>query len=89
MNVIAANDLKTQGIGAIAAALAHQSEAALTVRGEPQYVVMSKAEYQRLRECELEAALAESQADLKAGRFVKETVDQHLKRLKALRKSVV
>jgi PHD/YefM family antitoxin component YafN of YafNO toxin-antitoxin module len=88
MNVIAANDLKTQGIGAVAAALAKHPEAALTVRGEPQYVVMSTAEYQRLRECELEAALAESQADLKAGRFVKETVDQHLKRLKALRKSV-
>ena len=37
--------------------------------------------YHYLRECELAAALAESQADLDAGRFVKESVDVHLKRL--------
>ena len=32
-------------------------------------------------ESELEAALAESKADLDAGRFVKESVEQHIKRL--------
>ena len=84
MNSISANDLKTKGVGAIEQALESQPEAAVTVRGQPKYVVMSHEEYVRLRECELEAALAESKADLDAGRFVKESVSQHLKRLARL-----
>ena len=48
------------------------------MRGQVKYVVMSNVQYQHLRECELEAALAESKADIKAGRFVKETVAQHI-----------
>lgn len=87
MSPISANDLKTRGVGAIDQALQEHSEAAVTVRGEVKYVVMSKEQYQYLRECELEAALAESNADLKAGRFVKETVDQHLKRIAEINKS--
>jgi N-glycosylase/DNA lyase len=48
---------------------------------------MSQEHYHYLRECELEAALAESKADLTSGRFVRETVAQHLKRLKQLNKA--
>ena len=81
MNPISANDLKTKGVGAIDLALQEQPEAAVTVRGEIKYVVMSKEHYQYLRECELEAALAESKADLDTGRFVKETVAQHISRI--------
>jgi len=81
MNSISANDLKTKGVGAIEQALQNQAEASVTVRGQLKYVVMSREQYMHLRECELEAALAESKADLDAGRFVKETVAQHLKRL--------
>ena len=44
------------------------------------------AQYQHLRECELEAALAESKADIDAGRFVKETVAQHIQRIKEINK---
>lgn len=84
MNIISANDLKTKGVGAIEQALHGQPEAAVTVRGQPKYVVMSHEEYVRLRECELEAALAESRSDLDAGRFVKESVAQHMKRLARL-----
>jgi len=51
----------------------------VTVRGQAKFVVMSREQYAHLRECELEAALAESKADLDAGRFVKESVEQHLK----------
>jgi hypothetical protein len=40
-----------------------------------------------LRECELEAALAESKSDLANGKFVKETVKQHIKRLKQMNNS--
>ncbi len=84
MNSIAANTLKTQGVVAIERALADQSEASVTVRGEVKYVVMGHAQYVWLRECELEAALAESRADLDAGRFVKESVEQHMARLAQL-----
>ena len=84
MNDISANDLKTKGVGAIEDALSNEPEAAVTVRGQPRYVVMRQEHYAYLRECELEAALAESKADLEAGRFVKESVDKHIKRLKKL-----
>ena len=84
MNDISANDLKMKGVGAIEDALSTQPEAAVTVRGQPRYVVMRQEHYTYLRECELEAALAESKADLDAGRFVKESVEKHIKRLKKL-----
>ncbi len=87
MEAISANDLKTRGVGAIDDALREQSEAPVTVRGQVKYVVMSREQYQYLRECELEAALAESRADLDAGRFVKESVDQHLKRIAKINKA--
>ena len=84
MNTISANELKTKGVSAIEQALADQPEASVTVRGQMKYVVMSREQYAHLRECELEAALAESKADLDAGRFVKESVEQHIKRLAKL-----
>jgi hypothetical protein len=46
---------------------------------------MDIAHYQYLRECELEAALAESKADLAAGRYVKEPPEAHLVRLVAMK----
>ena len=87
MSPISANDLKTRGVGAIDQALQDQTEVAVTVRGEVKYVVMSKEQFQYLRECELEAALAESKADLDAGRFVSESVAQHLKRIAKINKN--
>ncbi len=87
MSAVAANDLKIKGIKAIEDALRTQPEASLSVRGQIKYVVMSQQHYQYLRECELEAALAESKADLAGGRFVKETVAQHIERLKQLNNS--
>lgn len=84
MNTISANDLKTMGVSAIEQALAYRQEAAVTVCGRAKYVVMSRERHAHLRECELETALAESKADLDAGRFVKESIEQHIKRLAEL-----
>jgi hypothetical protein len=78
---ISANHLKTQGVSAITEALANAPEAMVSVRGKDRFVVMNIEHYHYLRECELTAALAESQADLAEGRFVKESVDAHMKRL--------
>ena len=89
MSTISANDLKTKGVKAIEEALATQPEVAVSVRGQVKYIVMSGEQYQYLRECELEAALAESKADLDAGRYVKETVAQHIRRLNKLNAKLV
>ena len=42
---------------------------------------MEISHYQYLRECELEAALFEVQADLKGNNFVIESVAEHLARI--------
>ena len=85
MSQLTANDLKTRGIAAIEASLAGgRTEAVVSVRGTDRYVVMELTHYQHLRECELEAALAETRADIAAGRFVVESAAQHMARLQAL-----
>lgn len=56
----------------------------ISVRGKERFVVMDVAHYHYLRECELDAALAQSQADMAAGRYVVESVPQHMARLQAL-----
>lgn len=84
MSNINANDLKTKGIAAIEAALADRPEAMVSVRGKQRFVVMDVAHYHYLRECELEAALAETRADLAAGRAAQESPEAHLARLDKL-----
>ena len=85
MSHITANDLKTRGIAAIEASLAGgRTEAMVSVRGTERFVVMGVAHYQHLRVCELEAALAESRADIAAGRFVTESPTKHVARLKTM-----
>lgn len=83
MAVISANDLKVKGIASIEAGLQDHSEAVISVRGKERYVVMDINHYHYLRECELEAALAQSQEDLKHGRFIIESAEAHLKRLES------
>lgn len=82
MHSLTANDLKTKGIAAIEAVLADSTEAIVSVRGKERFVVMDIAQYHYLRECELEAALAESRADIAAGRFVKGSAAAHIERVK-------
>lgn len=84
MTTISANELKTQGVSAIAEALADALEATVSIRGKDRFVVMDMEHYRYLRECELTAALAESQTDIVAGRFVEESVDAHMERLAKL-----
>ncbi len=78
---ISANDLKTKGVAAIEAMLIDHSEAIVSVRGKDRFVVMEIAQYHYLRECELEAALAETRADLASGRLVQESAEAHVARL--------
>ena len=84
MNHISANELKTRGIAAIEQALATEQEAIVSVRGKDRFVILDMAQYQRLRECELEVALAEARSDVAAGRVVRESPEAHLARLDAM-----
>ena len=81
VNHISANELKTRGVAAIEQALATQPEAVVSVRGKDRFVILDMAQYQFLRECELEVALAEAKADVAAGRVVRESAEGHLARL--------
>lgn len=84
MNSITDDELKTHGVSAIAEALAKAPEVTVSFRGKNRFVVMDIGRYHYLRECELTAALAESQADIAASRFMKESVAAHMKRLAKL-----
>lgn len=84
MSHLSANDLKTRGVAAIEAMLEQYSEAIVSVRGKERFVVMDIAQYHYLRECELEAALAQTRADLAAGKFVKDTPAAHVARIKSV-----
>ena len=84
MAYISANDLKTKGVSAIELALGGAPEATISVRGKDRFVVMDMAHYHYLRECELDAALAQTRADMAAGRTVQESPEAHLARLDAM-----
>ena len=81
MSRISANDLKIKGISAIELALSAAPEAIVSVRGKDKFVVMNMAQYHYLRECELDAALAQTRTDLAAGRAVQESPEAHLTRM--------
>jgi hypothetical protein len=82
MKSIVANELKTRGVTSIEKALENDSEAIISVRGQNRYVVMELGEYNRLRVCELEAALYETRLQLASGEFVEESVDEHIARIR-------
>ncbi len=82
MKTIAANELKTRGVSSIEKALEKDAEALISVRGQERYVVMDKAEYNRLRVCELEAALYETRQQIADGEFIEESVEEHIARVR-------
>ncbi len=81
MNTLTANDLKTRGVSAVEEGLQTNEELLISVRGQERYVVMEIEKYNRLRELELAAAVAEAKAEYDAGRYTTETVEEHMKRV--------
>ena len=81
MTVITANELKKQGVSLLDPILKDEQEAVITVRGKRKYVVMELEAYNHFRECELEAALMETQRDLDSGHFVSESLSEHIRRI--------
>lgn len=80
-HVITANELKTKGISILDKETSDETEVIITVRGKIKYVVVPIEKYNYLRECELEAALLDTKTDIKKRKFVKESVEKHIKKL--------
>ena len=78
---ITANDLKVKGVTLIDSVVEENESAIITVHGKEKYVVLKIADYNRMRELELEEAIRQSEADIAAGRFHTDGVDAHLKRV--------
>ena len=73
---ITANELKTKGVSIL------DNETVITVRGKRKFVVIDFDYYQYLRECELSRAIEDTKKDIENGRFIKESVKNHLKKLR-------
>jgi PHD/YefM family antitoxin component YafN of YafNO toxin-antitoxin module len=86
MRQLSASDLKTRGVSAIEAALVEHSAAIISVRSKDRFVVMNLAQYHYLRECELDAAIAQSRKEIASGDYVIETAAEHIARLEAMLK---
>jgi PHD/YefM family antitoxin component YafN of YafNO toxin-antitoxin module len=84
MNTITANELKVKGVASIDAALVDQEEAIISVRGKDRYIVMDVEAYNRLRVCELEAALYQARREITEGKAIEESVEEHIKRVRNL-----
>ena len=80
-HIITANDLKTKGISILDQKTKGESEVIVSVRGKNKYVVVPIDRYNYLRECELESALQAAKRDMKDGKFTKESVEKHIKKL--------
>lgn len=82
VNVVTANELKVKGVSILEKITSVEDEAIITVRGKNKYVVLSIDEYNHLRECEIGAALIETQNDLRVGNISGTSVKEHIKRMK-------
>ena len=81
INAITANELKTKGLMALDKATSNGDEAIITVRGKNKYVVLPFERYNHFREFELECALEESKRDLENGKYIEESVEEHITRI--------
>lgn len=81
MNTVTANELKTKGISAVESRLLVDEEVIVSVRGQDKYVIMDLEKYTKLREYELAIAIQEAKADVVAGNYTVESVDDHMKRV--------
>ena len=82
MTDITANELKTRGISAVESALNEDSEAIISVRDKPRYVVIPIEQYERLREAEIYSAWQEARAAEARGEYRVETAAKHISRLR-------
>ncbi len=83
MNTIAAQEIKRKGISAVDEALKN-GPVHVIKNNQPQYVVITEARYQELKEAEDEAfseRIRKSLADVKAGRVWRGTAEELIRKL--------
>ena len=79
--IVTANEIKTKGISFIEKLIKKYNEIFITVRGKKKFVVLTIADYERLKEAELEKIIKDAENDYKSGKIIKETAEEHFKRL--------
>ncbi|SNZ10669.1 prevent-host-death family protein [Persephonella hydrogeniphila] len=79
--VLSANDLKTKGISFVEKLIKKYNEVFITVRGKKKFVILPIEEYEKLKEAELEKIIREAEEDYEKGRYIKETAEEHFKKL--------
>ena len=77
---ITANDLKVKGVSMIDSVVEENDSAIITVHGKEKYVVLKIADFNKMREQELDEAIRQSREDIATGRFHADGVDAHIKR---------
>ncbi len=81
MDYVSSSAEVVKGISLFDDIVSEEGEAIITVRGKSRYVVIDMKAYNRHREYELEATLAETRKDLAEVRIVEESVEDHIKRI--------
>lgn len=79
--LISASEVKTNGVSFIGKLIKKHKEVFITVRGKKKFAVLSIEEYERLKEAELDRLIFEAEKDYEEGRYIKETAEEHFKRL--------
>jgi len=79
--ILTANDIKTKGISFVEKLIKKYNEVFITVRGKKKFVILPIEEYEKLKEAELEKIIREAEEDYKQGRIIKESAEEHFKRL--------
>lgn len=79
--IISANEIKTKGISLIEKIFSRYSEVYVSVRGKKRFVILPLEMYETLKEAELDRLIKETEEDYKAGRVVRESAEEHFKRL--------
>lgn len=79
--ILTANDIKTKGISFVEKLIKKYNEVFITVRGKKKFVILPIEEYERLKEAELEKIIREAEEDYNQGRVIKESAEDHFKRI--------
>lgn len=79
--IVTASQIRTRGVSRLEEVTEAGEAAIISVRGNHRFVVLSVEQYSYLRECEMEAAIAETERDLANGNSIRESVKDHIKRV--------
>ena len=79
--LISASEVKANGVSFIGKLIKKHKEMFITVRGKKKFAVLPIEEYERLKEAELDRLILEAEKDYEEGKYIKETAEEHFKRL--------